>query len=375
MKCFLHIGTEKTGTTTIQSFLSKNREYLKNQGFYYLESLGIPNNRYLSLLGFDRTRRDDFTKSHHLFTDEQIVDFQKKIKNDFKNEVKDLPKEAIVVFSNEHIQSRLTTSKEVNRLKIILNEVGFDDITVILYIRNPSETVNSLFSTAIKSGGTNHTVPLPSNEYWKNICDHKATIERFSTVFHKEKLSVRLFRKDKFKNASLVYDFANIIGLELIENKWNIPINQNESISLLGLKVLRRCNEKFLEEERRGNDNIRKDIISFISKYFSTPPYRMEKEIYMEYDSYFSDSNQWVKENYFPEEIELFPYHIPEQSHVDISEEELNNMVDFIMGIWISRANLLNNKWLLLSRKNKKGQLEFIFRLMIGRLKKRIILL
>src|SRR5690606_27487687 len=187
-------------------------------------------------------------------------------------------------------------------------------------------------------------------------------------------LSVRLFRKDKFKNASLIHDFADIIGLELIENKLNIPINQNESISLLGLKVLRRCNEKFLEEELKGNDNLRKDIISFISKYFSTPPYRMEKEIYLKYDSYFSDSNQWVKENYFPEEIELFPYDIPEQSSVDISEAELNNMVDFIMGIWISRANLLNNKWLLLSRKNKKGQLKFIFRLMVERLKKRIIL-
>ena len=87
MKCYLHIGTEKTVTTTIQSFLSTNREYLKDQGFYYLESLGSPNNRYLSLLGFDQSRRDDFTKRLHLFTDEQIVGFQEKIEYDFKNEV------------------------------------------------------------------------------------------------------------------------------------------------------------------------------------------------------------------------------------------------------------------------------------------------
>lgn len=42
MKTFtLHIGTEKTGTTTLQSFLSKNRDALSKQGIIYPKSPGI----------------------------------------------------------------------------------------------------------------------------------------------------------------------------------------------------------------------------------------------------------------------------------------------------------------------------------------------
>ncbi len=34
-KCFIHIGTHKTGTTSIQSFLYKNSELLKQKGIFY----------------------------------------------------------------------------------------------------------------------------------------------------------------------------------------------------------------------------------------------------------------------------------------------------------------------------------------------------
>ena len=37
MKAVLHIGTHKTGTTTIQSFLGANREKLRKQGIFLSE--------------------------------------------------------------------------------------------------------------------------------------------------------------------------------------------------------------------------------------------------------------------------------------------------------------------------------------------------
>ncbi|MBE3829324.1 hypothetical protein HJ140_09590 [Vibrio parahaemolyticus] len=46
-KLVLHIGTEKTGTTSIQSMLSQNRQRFKAQGFHVLECAGEENHRLL----------------------------------------------------------------------------------------------------------------------------------------------------------------------------------------------------------------------------------------------------------------------------------------------------------------------------------------
>ena len=42
MKCILHIGTEKTATSTIQQFLQLNRAELSGQGVSQSECLGKP---------------------------------------------------------------------------------------------------------------------------------------------------------------------------------------------------------------------------------------------------------------------------------------------------------------------------------------------
>jgi len=46
-KAVLHIGTEKTGTTSIQRFLFDNLRVLRNQGFLFPSSCDFLNNRNL----------------------------------------------------------------------------------------------------------------------------------------------------------------------------------------------------------------------------------------------------------------------------------------------------------------------------------------
>ncbi|HEC1770809.1 TPA: hypothetical protein R1738_001409, partial [Campylobacter lari] len=53
MTCYLHIGTPKTGTTSIQSFLYKNKELLNNKGYYcteYMTMYGRIHHRRLILI-------------------------------------------------------------------------------------------------------------------------------------------------------------------------------------------------------------------------------------------------------------------------------------------------------------------------------------
>ena len=45
MKCILHIGTEKTGTTILQDWLYYNHQILSNRGVYLSQTIGKNNNR------------------------------------------------------------------------------------------------------------------------------------------------------------------------------------------------------------------------------------------------------------------------------------------------------------------------------------------
>lgn len=53
MKIFLHIGTEKTGTTSVPFFLNKYRDLLSNEGLLYPTAAGGVNSYHLLGIALD----------------------------------------------------------------------------------------------------------------------------------------------------------------------------------------------------------------------------------------------------------------------------------------------------------------------------------
>lgn len=43
MTAYVHIGTEKTGTTSIQEFLYINKSIIQKQNYFFAQSIGIKN--------------------------------------------------------------------------------------------------------------------------------------------------------------------------------------------------------------------------------------------------------------------------------------------------------------------------------------------
>jgi len=82
----LHIGTEKTGSKTLQECLHHNRELLLDQGVLYTRSAGLRNNRQVSLLGYPPDRRDDGTTWVGIDSDEALRDHQRKTVGALKKE-------------------------------------------------------------------------------------------------------------------------------------------------------------------------------------------------------------------------------------------------------------------------------------------------
>ena len=66
MKCVLHIGTEKTGSTLLQDWLYQNQVNLSRQRIFLSDVLSINNNR--RLVSFFQWELDDWANRNGILT-------------------------------------------------------------------------------------------------------------------------------------------------------------------------------------------------------------------------------------------------------------------------------------------------------------------
>ena len=208
--------------------------------------------------------------------------------------------------------------------------IGITDISVILYLRRPADIATSLYSTAIISGSVLEAPPPPRNPYFNNVCNHKNTIEKFSTVFGSGSIILRIFESNELTNGSIIDDILSIIGIPN-DDSYEIPQNQNKSLSFIGINLLRHLNITIPEFINNKKNPIRQHLVGSMDKYFSHSKYIMPDRLYKEYDLEFHDSDNWVKVNYFPNKKKLFSDEIPYSSITNtLADSEFANIANFI---------------------------------------------
>ncbi|MCW0256968.1 hypothetical protein OJP23_07450, partial [Campylobacter lari] len=293
MTCYLHIGTVKTGTTSIQKFLHDNRNILLNQNCYYpfycsnLESYKFPKickigqgNYYSANIAKNKTERD-----------KELL----KLRNEILYYDR-------VVLSSECFHEFLFTIQDIKGLQYSLREIGFSKIYIILYIRNPLDLAVSFYNTELllnrKTRYCLFEECSTSIDYAIHIANHKKTIYNWESVFGRENLIVRLFDKDEFYQQDLLKDFVYSIGLNW-DDKFIIPERQNETIDLLGIELT-----KFL------NSHLGNVLKADIQKHFTSKDpslkFQPPKKTIQSYIDYFEESNEWVRKEFFSYKERLF---------------------------------------------------------------------
>ena len=243
MKCILHIGTEKTGTTFLQNWLYRNEAVLSGQGLALTHAAGKPNNR--KLVAYVQNELDDYLTSNAVTNQDERTAFFTGFEAEFATELERLrATHCCVVLTSEHFHSRLGSEAEIGRLKQVLDRF-FDDYRVICYFREQSRVRRSAYSTNLKAG-----YALPISEFdadaspdW-HYYNYLDFFRKWENVFGMDSLVPRLYGKDHFVGGDIRIDFLKAIlpdidpGLLAFEEEPG-----NESVSAHQATVLRLINK------------------------------------------------------------------------------------------------------------------------------------
>ncbi len=308
MRVILHIGMEKTGTSSIQEFLLQNKNGLSKLGYYYLHMNGRNEYRAFPAYCMDKSRSDEYFRRNRVTDRKARESFDNNYLACHRQKLESIPEHIhTVIISSEHLSSRLKSREEVCRVKQLM-ELDFSSVQIVCYLRDQVAKVCSGYSTRIKTGGF-----VLFNEhftgYIKGTCDdYDRKLALWEGVFGYENILVRLFDRSCFTGGTLLSDFFNILD-ETLFDKLDVPIKtRNVSLSRLGCEVMRRVNYLFPKRIRgiQFVEDFRASIIRVIIKFIKGDPVRLTAEQAEQIRQRFRSSNERVRDRYFPDRTSLF---------------------------------------------------------------------
>lgn len=307
MKLIIHIGTEKTASTSLQYFFNENRNSLSRNGIHYAECLGHRNHRKLVVASMDNCKTDDWIESRGLGNDRKRTRFSCKVRRLFGKEIMQLPDSInTVLISSEHFHSRLTMPSELKALKEFLNE-HFCEIEIVVYFRRQSSLLRSKYTTMLRAGNRNSFKEFYNNEL--DLEGHYYDYEKLLSLWGKEfgavNIKVREFNKNKFYAQHICYDFLHTLSPTLSLSDFILPEDQNPSLNRIGLNLLRLLNTVLDKQNVDGTKNATHYFfMSWIIKWFHGGSAKLLTDAAArKFDKRFESSNREVEKNY---DINLF---------------------------------------------------------------------
>ncbi|MEZ2311111.1 FkbM family methyltransferase [Paraburkholderia sp. RCC_158] len=200
MKLILHIGTEKTGSSSIQLTLANQRELLAERGLWYPASLGPDAHRKMSLYGRDYQNavKDDRLLRYGGTSPEDFAALEATIEGELEKEVAlaRLRNCSHFMMSCEYFSSLYANERETTKLAQLCRRF-FDDIAVLCFIRPQVDVLISRLSTLACDGIviTESTITDLARE--KQYFDFDAMLERWAAAFGRESIVPVSYKRQK----------------------------------------------------------------------------------------------------------------------------------------------------------------------------------
>lgn len=239
---YIHIGTPKTGTTSIQNFCGLNREKLKEQGVlypimnYHYERKSVNRNGHFLIGTIKENGTRNKEKEKQVFNSEMqyIVDCFK----DYDT----------ILISDESIWWATSTRRKGlwKDLKKHSEQHNYQ-IKVIVYLRRQDQFMMSRYNQKLKTDFIASTQSFDEyfadmNGRFKCVMDYRERIDNIAKSISKENVIVKRFDRNYFYNGDLNQDFLHILGVKVDDSFQQLKETANTGISVQSGEIKRVLN-------------------------------------------------------------------------------------------------------------------------------------
>ena len=207
---YLHIGTLKTGSKSIQKFLGDHREHLLAFGYsFYSGCCPNPNNHSELHLATLRDDRDSLGRQK--WPNKRGEQYKQQILSRVQQFLRSR-KTPHAIFSNEGL-SLLRYPDELDRLAEMIDG---DDLRIILYLRNKKDFLRSYTNQICKVRGR-HPLKDPNSALYVGfdswLVDYKTLIKVYAACFGKQKIIVKNYDQELSKEGNILNSFQTVLQL------------------------------------------------------------------------------------------------------------------------------------------------------------------
>ncbi len=356
---FFHIGTPKTGTTSIQTYLDHNRDYLKQQGICYPDI-----RKFCTEQKIDIGRSSGYIQNggffeHFLGLGIRSIDMELLMQNESFAKIIRYIEECIDQTGTVLLSDESMWLRNVTDLIQYFQKKGIA-VKVIVYLRNQIDYLESFWKHDIKIGLYADTF----EEYLKfrkgtaliESLNYDTKLNQIEETVSKNNMTVRLYEPGKHRQDKnwVIKDFLHILGVSPSEKQMSEIYYANKS--LYGDAVIFTA---------AYNRRYKRDYFSPVIRVFQemsdaavkrNPALRQQtfvsEKLKQELLNIYAESNHLVQKKYFPSRQEQILEYSEKQSVVMDFHRVNDVMFDFVTAYINTESDVL------MEMKEKMDRLE-----------------
>jgi hypothetical protein len=318
--CVLHIGTEKTGSTSLQSSFGLNRHIFEGGGYFIPQTLapqtsdGTLKHSFLALISMsDAKFDDDLRRKFHMVDAESLTRGRRDIFRTFCDEMTAVPDSChTVILSDEHCHSRLNSPEEVQNLKAFLDQFC-EKYRIVVYLRPQHELAISQYGMFVANGIYDIDMlprfpPAPESAgrtytNWAYF-DYKALLDRWAQVFGEKAICPRIYGTKDLCGGDVISDF--ISELSLVCAPLQLPPRRNSDISADAQALLLQLYRCLDVKKGSGAALLRERLRNAAQMCFPGTGAIAARNEVTAFLQQFSETNEAVRARWFPQRPRLF---------------------------------------------------------------------